>query len=123
MCNEKLGEFLRIEEALTDFQKSNVELMNIINKQGIYAVSAVPGKIHHSTEDAVRLRLREVEKEDEQKVFSLSDLKELQSKLVLAAAENADNVKKFIEVRLNILKYVNMYMKLHYCMHTGIVTG
>ena len=98
LCNERLGEFKRIEEALTDFQKSNVEQMNTINMKGIYAVSAIPGKIHHSTEGAVRLRLRDLGNEKERKVYSLSDLKELQSRLVLVAAENADNVNRFIEV-------------------------
>lgn len=97
-CKKNLGEFQRIEEALSDFQKSNVELMNIINNKGIYAVSAVPGTIHHSAEDAVRLRLRDLENKDDRKVYTLSDLKELQSKLVLVAAENAESVNKFIEV-------------------------
>ncbi len=98
MCNERLGEFQRIEEALTDFQKNNVEVMNTINEKGIYSVSAFPGRIHHSTENAINLRLRDIEIEDDRKVYNLSDLKDLQSRLVLVAAENAEKVKRFIEV-------------------------
>ena len=86
-----------MEETLTNFQRSNVEQMNLINKRGVYTVSAIPGKILRSTEDAVRLRLRE--DKDDHKVFELNYLKELQSKLVLVAAENAESVNKFIEVR------------------------
>ena len=36
-----------------------------------------------------------------QKVFKLNDLRDLQTKLVVVAAENTDNVHIFIEVRIN----------------------
>ena len=75
--------------------------MNTIIMRGTYAISAIPGKIHHSTEEAVHLRLRHLENKKERKVYSLSDLKELQSRLVLVAAENADSVNRFIEVSKN----------------------
>lgn len=72
--------------------------MNLINTRGIYYIEAIPGKIIHSSQDAVRLRIRATQDKKEQKIFTLVDLRELQSKLVLVAAENADNVNRFIEV-------------------------
>lgn len=84
----------RVEESLSDFQKNNVEQMNLINKRGIYYIEAIPGRIIHSFKDAVRLRMRLTNEENEQRIFTLDDLRELQSKLVLVAAN------KFIEVSI-----------------------
>ena len=89
----------RVEESLSDFQKSNVEQMDSINTRGIYYIEAIPGRIIHSPDDAVCLRMRLAQDQaEQQKIFRLDDLRELQSKLVLVAAENADKVNKFIEV-------------------------
>ena len=98
-CNARIGELKRVQESLSDFQKSNVEQMDSINTRGIYYIEAIPGRIIHSPDDAVCLRMRIGHVQTDQKnIFRLYDLRELQSKLVLVAAENADKVKKFIEV-------------------------
>ena len=88
----------RVQETLSDFQRNNVEQMNLMNTRGIYYIEAIPGRILHRSDDAVCLRMRVTSDQGTQKVFKLDDLRELQSKLVLVAAENADNVNKFIEV-------------------------
>ena len=93
--------------------------------KGIYAISAIPGKIHHSTEEAVHLRLRDLENEKERKVYSLSDLKELQSRLVLVAAENADSVNRFIEVSRNqqdfIIIIIQITFNYRYCQKWSVL--
>uniref|UniRef100_A0A1X7THY6 Death domain-containing protein n=1 Tax=Amphimedon queenslandica TaxID=400682 RepID=A0A1X7THY6_AMPQE len=97
-CNARLGELKRVEESLSDFQKSNVEQMDSINTRGTYHIEAIPGKIIHSPDEVVCLRMRLAQDQTkQQKIFKLDDLRELQSKLVLVAAENADKVNKFIE--------------------------
>ena len=90
----------RVQENLSDFQRSNVEQMHLINKRGLYSISAIPGKILHSIEEAVCMRMRLSGSDDpsEKTVFKLDDIKELQSKLALVAAENADSVSRFNEV-------------------------
>ena len=93
----------RVQETLSDFQRNNVEQMNLMNTRGIYYIEAIPGRILHRSDDAVCLRMRVTSDQGTQKVFKLDDLRELQSKLVLVAAENADNVNKFIEVSWFIL--------------------
>ena len=98
-CNARIGELKRVQESLSDFQKSNVEQMDSINTRGIYYIEAIPGRISHSPDDVVYLRMRlRGDQTEQQKIFRLDDLRELQSKLVLVAAENADKVNKFIEV-------------------------
>lgn len=73
--------------------------MDSINTRGTYYIEAIPGKIIHSPDEVVCLRLRlGRDQTKQQKIFKLDDLRELQSKLVLVAAENADKVNKFIEV-------------------------
>ena len=99
-CNARLGELKRVQETLSDFQKNNVEQMNLMNTRGIYYVTAIPGRILHRPNDAVCLRMRTTPDQTTQKPYKLDDLRELQSKLVLVAAENAENVNKFIEVSI-----------------------
>ena len=106
-CNARLGELhiKQIQEFLFDFQKSNVKQVNSINTRGIYYIEAIPGRIIHSSDDAVHLIMRlGHDQTEQQKIFRLDDLRELQSKLVLVAAENADKVNKFIEVSLHTAK-------------------
>ena len=77
-----------------------MEQMHLINKRGLYSISAIPGKILHSIEEAVCMRMRLSGSDDPSKktVFKLDDIKELQSKLALVATENADRVSRFNEV-------------------------
>ena len=96
-CNARIGELKRVQESLSDFQKSNVEQMDSINTRGIYYIEAIPGRIIHSPDDAVCLRLR-WDQTQHQSIFRLDDLRELQSKLVLVAAEYVVKVNKFKEV-------------------------
>lgn len=72
--------------------------MHLMNKRGIYYITTTKGRIAHSVNDIVCLRMRPSQPEHTHRVYSLEDLRELQSKLVLVAAENADSVNKFIEV-------------------------
>ena len=103
-CNARIGELKRIQESLSDFQKSNVEKMDSINTRGIYHIEATPGRIIHSPDNAVYLTMRRgADQTEQQEKILLDDLRELQSKLVLVAAENADKVNKFIEVRVHAL--------------------
>ena len=97
-CNRRLGEFERVEKTLSDFQRSNVDQMDTINKNGIYEIKGIPGKILHRVDDSLQLFMRRTTNDQDRNSFSLEELKELQSKLVLVAAENADGVNKFIEV-------------------------
>lgn len=76
--------------------------MNSINTKGIYQITATPGKILNLPDEAILLKLDA----NELKYFKLKDLLDLQSKLVLVAAENADNVNKFIEVSLKELLFI-----------------
>ena len=72
--------------------------MHLMNKRGIYYITTTKGRISHSVNDIVCLRMRPSQTEHTHKVYSLEDLRELQSKLVLVAAENAISVNNFIEV-------------------------
>ena len=74
-----------------------MEQMDLFNRRGFYSISAIPGKILHSIEDAVCMRLR-LDNQSDKNVFKLDDIKELQSKLALVAAEKADSVNRFNEV-------------------------
>ena len=73
--------------------------MNSINTRGIYNITAIPGRILHCPDEAICLRVKMTS--NQSKVFKLNDLRDLQTKLVVVAAENADNVHIFIEVRIN----------------------
>ena len=73
--------------------------MDSINTRGIYYIEAIPGRIVHSPDDAVCLRMRlGCDQTEQQKIFRLDDLRDLQSKLVLVAAEYVVKVNKFKEV-------------------------
>ena len=85
--------------------------MHLINKRGLYSISAIPGNILHSIEEAVCMRMRLSGSDDpsEKTVFKLDDIKELQSKLALVAGENADGVSRFNEVYLRI-KHITLHL-------------
>ena len=103
-----MGELKRVQEALSNFQSSNIEQMNLINTRGIYNIAAIPGRILHCSDDAIRLVVKMTRNQGTQKIFKLNDLKELQSKLVLVATENADDVHTFIEVSINHVHNTNI---------------
>lgn len=99
-----MADLKKIKDSLGNLQKNNIEQMTLMNTRGIYEISAIPGQILHAAEDCVTLRVREPvhQKLD---IYRLENLRELQSKLVLVAAENAENVRKFIEVSLPLILY------------------
>ena len=84
--------------------------MNLLSTNGIYYIETIPGRIINSPDDVICLRMRQGHDQQQKKVFRLADLRNLQSKLVLVAAENAEKVNKFVEVST-----ISVYHDLYYC--------
>ena len=94
--------------------------MDTINKNGIYEIKGIPGKILHRVDDSLQLLMRRTSNDQDRNSFSLEELKELQSKLVLVAAENADGVNKFIEVHTVDDSHTEMPSLLQGCSKTTV---
>ena len=87
-----------------------------INNNGVYLIGSLDpvegptmqSKIRPCLENVVRLTvpLRDEEGNDESKIYSLDDLKDLQSKLMLIAGKaekGKDDVETFVKVRIKVL--------------------
>lgn len=94
--------YQRIKETLGEVKASTIRTMEEINLEGVYEISALPGgKMLNTPDESIRLRLK-TDRDVTQKVFNLTMLQELQSKLVLVCGDKHEigggGVDKFLEV-------------------------
>ena len=77
--------------------------MEDILKYGCYQIGSTSGQTFQSIHDLINLRLKETKKQLPKIRYSLDDLRDLESKLVLitgSKAENRKSVDKFLNVNL-----------------------
>ena len=101
-CNSQVGAYHRIKEALGEVRESTIILMEKMNLEGVYEISAAEdGRMLNNANEAIRLRMK-TNKETDRKVYDLDRLQELQSKLLLVCGNKHDTsgggVDKFLEV-------------------------
>ena len=96
-CNKRLGEFQRIKEALGDVEKNAFKLMEAINASGVYKIESLEGKVLHSVDDAITLKVKG--DTDNEMKYDLDKLRDLHSKLVLVSGTaTKTNEDKFLAV-------------------------
>ena len=101
-CNSQVGAYQRIKETLGEVRESTIKLMEEMNLEGVYEISAAEdGRMLNNANEAIHLRMK-TNRESDRKVYDLDRLQELQSKLVLVCGDKHDTsgggVDKYLEV-------------------------
>ena len=82
--------------------------MNNILCYGHYIIGGVKGKTVHSIHDVIHLKLEKSGRQFSKKSYSLDELRDLESKLVLITGSNAKN-REQVEQYLNVSGSVQMF--------------
>ena len=104
-CNKALEWYKSVKETQGSVEVTSFGQMNNILSYGCYIVGRVRGKTAHSIHDIISVKLEERDKPLSKKSYSLDELRDLESKLVLitgSKAENRAEVEKFLNVRKQI---------------------
>ena len=90
-----------VKETQGSVEVTSFGQMNNILKYGCYTVGASQNKTVHTIRDVIHLKLEESDKAFHKKSYSLDELRDLESKLVLITGnktENKMNVDRFLDV-------------------------
>ena len=116
-CNKALEWYKSVKETQGSVEVTSFGQMNNILCYGCYTVGGERGKTVHSIHDIIHLKLEERDKHLPKKNYSLDELRDLESKLVLitgSKAENRAEVEQFLNVNYKIM--CTVYSAKHvYC--------
>ena len=105
-CNKALEWYKSVKETQGSVEVTSFGQMNNILCYGCYTVGGERGKTGHSIHDIIHLKLEERDKQLPKKSYSLDELRDLESKLVLitgSKAENRAEVEQFLDVCYKIM--------------------
>ena len=101
-CNQQLEWYKSVKETQGSVEVTSFGKMRNILAYGQYRVRAHSTQTVHSIHDMIHLKLENTGKQLPKTSFSLDDLRDLESKLVLitgSKAENRKEVDEFLNVR------------------------
>ena len=111
-CNKALQWYKLVKEAQGSVEVSSFGQMDNILCYGCYTVGGERGKTVHSIHDIIHLKLEERDKQLPKKSYSLDELRDLESKLVLitgSKTENKEEVEQFLNVSCGSMCTDNSY--------------
>ena len=100
-CNEQLEWYKSVKETQGSVEVTSFGKMKNILTYGRYRVGSKSTQTVHSIHDMIHLKLENTEKQLTQNNFSLDDLRDLESKLVLITGTKAEN-RKEVDQFLNV---------------------
>eukprot|EP00058_Branchiostoma_floridae_P007058 XP_002592546.1 hypothetical protein BRAFLDRAFT_108418 [Branchiostoma floridae] len=106
-----------VQESHGSVEKSSLSQAEAINAKGIYEIGDIiqPKDIHEPLDGVISLRLSQAEGDADDRHYSVSNLKTLQSKLMLIAGtadKGKEEVEKFVEVFNGVSRLGNVYLRL-----------
>ncbi|XP_035692573.1 E3 ubiquitin-protein ligase rnf213-alpha-like [Branchiostoma floridae] len=107
-----------VQESHGSVEKSSLSQAEAINARGIYEIGHItqPKDLQEPLDAVVTLRLSQAEDDDDDdRHYSVSNLKTLQSKLMLIAGtadKGKEEVEKFVEVFNGVIRLGNVYLRL-----------
>ena len=93
-CNEQLEWYKSVKETQGSVEVTSFGKMKSILTYGRYRVGSKSTQTVHSIHDILHLKLESTGKQLTQSNFSLDDLRDLESKLVLITGSKAENRKE-----------------------------
>ncbi|KAI8487861.1 hypothetical protein Bbelb_343090 [Branchiostoma belcheri] len=106
-----------VQESHGSVEKSSLSQAEAINARGIYEIGYItqPKDVHEPLDSVVTLRLSQADGDTDDRHYSVSNLKTLQSKLMLIAGtadKGKEEVEKFVEVFNGVSRLGNVYLRL-----------
>ncbi|XP_019643756.1 PREDICTED: E3 ubiquitin-protein ligase rnf213-alpha-like [Branchiostoma belcheri] len=106
-----------VQESHGSVEKSSLSQAEAINARGIYEIGHItqPRDVHEPLDSVVTLRLSQADGDTDDRHYSVSNLKTLQSKLMLIAGtadKGKEEVEKFVEVFNGVSRLGNVYLRL-----------
>ena len=108
-CNKQLEWYKSVKETQGSVEVTSFGKMNNILRYGRYRVGAKSTQTVHSIHDMIHLKLENTGKQLPQNNFSLDDLRDLESKLVLITGSKAENRKE-----------VDQFLNVSYCLEKAV---
>ena len=100
-CNQQLEWYKSVKETQGSVEVTTYGKMNNILMYGHYRVGFKSMQVVHSIHDMIHLKLENTGKQLPKNNFSLDDLRDLESKLVLITGSKAEN-RKEVDQFLNV---------------------
>ena len=104
-CNKELGWYKAVKDTQGSVERSTFGQMNAIIQYGRYRVDSSTLKVVKSIHKVISVVLEERDKRLHKRFYTLDELRDLESKLVLitgSRAENRETVDLFLDVSYEI---------------------
>ena len=101
-CDKELGWYKSVKQTQASVEVTSFSQMNSIFQYGCYSVGSAKAQICQNYHEVIQLTLQEKDKRLTKKRYTLEELRDLESKLVLitgSKVENRAQVETFIDVR------------------------
>ena len=102
ICEQEIGWYQSVKETQGSVEVTSYGHMKNINRYGSYRIGSSSRDIHTSLSQMIQLILKEREKRLPKNRYSLDDLSDLESKLVLITGRQStegEEVQQFLQVR------------------------
>lgn len=100
-CNKDVDWYKSVKQTQGSVQVTSFGQMNNILCYGRYIIGGIQGETVRSIHDVIHLKLEESDKPLSKKSYSLDELRDLESKLVLITGDKAKN-------RIEVEQYLNV---------------
>lgn len=100
-CNKQLDWYKSVKETQGSVEVTSFGKMKDVLRYGRYTIGTKHTQTVHSIHDVISLKLENTEKQLPKMSYSLDDLRDLESKLVLitgSKAKNRGDVDRFLDV-------------------------
>ena len=103
-CNNDLDWYKSVKETQGSVEVTSIGQLNNIQKYGCYTISS-GDKSFQAIHDVIEMKLKEQEKRLPKHKYTLDELRDLESKLVLITSNNAEN-RKEVDLFLKVSHFV-----------------
>ena len=100
-CNKQLGWYNSVKDSHSSVEETSFGQMRNIIKYGWYTVGSGDGQTVHSIHDMIQLKLKKTPKKLSKTSYTLDELRDLESKLVLITGSKSVN-RKEVDQFLNV---------------------
>ena len=104
-CNNDLEWYKSVKETQGSVEVTSIGQLNNIQKYGCYTISS-GDKLFQTIYDIIEMKLEEQDKILPKHKYTLDELRDLESKLVLITSSNAENRKE-----------VDLFLNVSYCSY------
>ena len=108
-CNKHIDWYQSVKETQGSVEKSSFDKMKNIKHYGYYTIGSHISDVHTKLKDVIRLDLKQRDKQLTQLKYSLDELRDLESKLVLITGQESkerEDVDLFMDVSSIFLLYL-----------------